>query len=156
MGAATSRSRRKSRPEVQSLEPRILLSAQPPSSSRDKAAAATIPSRATSHPQLSSIKPATIKKARARLEGQTAYLVPGLPGSTINATFTLTKRDTRLHDEFGLFLVDDPSGRIGKLRPGDHGYTAAALKRRQVVFARSQKAGAKISLQLPTGRYFGT
>jgi hypothetical protein len=71
-------------------------------------------------------------------------------------SFTLAARNAAFHDEFGLFLVDDPSGRIGKLRPGDRGYAVAALKHRQVVFTRNQNAGAAAALQLPAGRYFGT
>jgi hypothetical protein len=71
-------------------------------------------------------------------------------------TFTLEARSTPFHDELGLFLVDDSSGRIGKLKPGDRGYTAAALKRRQIVFASNQVAGATTALQLPGSRYFGT
>ena len=71
-------------------------------------------------------------------------------------TFTLAARNTPFHDEFGLFLVDDSSGQIGKLKPGERGYTAAALSAREVVFTRNQSAGADVALQLPAGRYFGT
>jgi hypothetical protein len=151
-----SRSRKKLRPQVQGLEPRILLSVEPLSFSHGKAHAAVLPFRLTPHSEPAAIKHTTNKTAREHLAAQTAYLVPGQPGNTINATFTLKERSTPFHDEFGLFLVDDASGRIGKLRPGDRGYTAAALKRRQVVFTRNQNAGAVLELQLPAGSYFGT
>jgi len=94
--------------------------------------------------------------SRVTYSADTSHLVPGQPGTKTTVTFTLAARNTPFHDEFGLFLVDDPSGRIGKLQPGDRGYTAAALERREIVFAPSQNAGADVALQLPAGRYFGT
>jgi RHS repeat-associated protein len=85
-----------------------------------------------------------------------AYAIPGPTGTTTRATLALQERSAAYHNEVGLFLVDDASGRIGKLKPGDRGYAAAALERRQVLFTRNQKAGAVTHLNLPGGRYFGT
>jgi hypothetical protein len=86
-----------------------------------------------------------------------ALAVPGLPGQTVVTRFTWTASDAAFHNELGLFLVDDPSGRIGNLRPGSRGYVAAALapSRRHVIFARGQAAGAVRTLELPAGRFFG-
>ena len=87
---------------------------------------------------------------------ETAYLIPGQPGETIQATFTLQDRNAAFRNEFGLFLVDDASGKIGNLKPGDRGYARAAIKNRITVFTRDQNAGAITNITLPAGRYFGT
>jgi RHS repeat-associated protein len=86
-----------------------------------------------------------------------ALAVPGLPGQTARVRFTWTASDAAYHNELGLFAVDDASGRIGRLRPGDAGYAAAALARRRVliVFASGQAPGATRALELPSGRFFG-
>ncbi len=69
-------------------------------------------------------------------------------------TFTLVGRSAAYHNELGLLLVDDASGRIGILQPGDSGYAAAALARRQVIFSRTDRAGTVRRLSLPAGGFF--
>lgn len=69
-------------------------------------------------------------------------------------TITLVGRNASFRNEMGLFLVDDASGRIGKLRPGDVGYTAAALARRRVLFTRFDRVGAVRKLSLPANSHF--
>ena len=65
------------------------------------------------------------------------------------------ERKAWYRNEVGLFRVDDPLGRIGRLLPGQPGYAAAALKRRLVLFSRHQQAGAVTTLDLPAGGDFG-
>src|SRR5271157_4185900 len=161
-GQRPSRSRkwRWLRPRVETVEPRILLSPGVVSSSRNKAHAALLAVRAVPAHAPAPLSHTAVKTVRTTrpvaVPADTSHLVPGQPGTMTTVTFTLAARNTPFHDEFGLFLVDDPSGWIGKLRPGDRGYTAAALQRRQVVFNCNQNAGAVVALQLPAGRYFGT
>ena len=100
--------------------------------------------------------PATQAASRATRPAQTAYLVPGQPGEVTRVTFKFRGRIASFRNEFGLFLVDDATGRIGELRPRDPGYAAAALEGRQVVFSRNQKPGTVTNLVLPAGRYFAT
>jgi hypothetical protein len=92
----------------------------------------------------------------ARSAARAVLLVPGLPGQTDRVRFTWTAGDASFQNELGLFLVDDASGRIGRLRPGDHGYAAAALapRRSRVIFASGTAGGATRSLLLPAGRFF--
>ena len=111
----------------------------------------------TSFPSLSrppSARPRS--KPLAPRAGEAAYLVPGLSGEVVNATFKFKDRHATFRNEFGLFLVDDATGRIGNLQPRDRGYARAALERRHVVFTPGQKPGAVTNLELPAGRYFGT
>src|SRR5262249_27596476 len=52
--------------------------------------------------------------------------------------------------------VDNAQGRIGKWKPGDPGYAAAALARRhRMIVAPGQGAGLQRTLRLPSGRFFG-
>lgn len=54
-----------------------------------------------------------------------AFQVPGRLGESVRTTFTWTFREADFNNELGLFRVDDPTGRIGSLHPGDRGYAAA-------------------------------
>lgn len=85
-----------------------------------------------------------------------AFQVPGEADSTTTLTFLLAERDSAYRNEVGLFLVDDASGRIGRLRPGSPNYARAALARRIVLFTPGQKAGASTDVSLPGGSHFGT
>ncbi len=68
-------------------------------------------------------------------------------------TITFVSRSAAYRSELGFFLVDDPSGRIGVLQPGDPGYAAAALSRRHVVFNRYDRPGTVRRLILPSGAF---
>ncbi|NEP56504.1 MAG: tandem-95 repeat protein, partial [Symploca sp. SIO2G7] len=85
------------------------------------------------------------------------FLSPGVAGQTVTTNFNWISRDAAYNNEMGLYLVDEPSGRIGNLLPGDPGYAAAALssERRQVIFESGERAGATESLELPSQSYFG-
>lgn len=95
-------------------------------------------------------------RAGGRADSPGANQVPGDPGSSTQATFTLVARNASYRNEVGLFLVDDASGRIGNLKPGDRGYSTAALGRAQILFRRDQDAGAVTQRELSAGAYFGT
>jgi len=161
-GQRPSRSRkwRWLRPQVETVEPRILLSTGVVSSSRNKAHAAilavrAVPAHAPAPLNKTAVKAVSASRPVAK-PAETAYHVPGQPGETIKATFALQDRNAAFRNEFGLFLVDDASGKIGKLKPGDRGYARAALKNRITVFTRDQNAWAITNITLPGGRYFGT
>src|SRR4029079_19759631 len=70
------------------------------------------------------------------------YVVPGTIGSSQQLTFTFTSAESAFQSEFGYFKVDNLSGAIGALQPGSAGYFAAAMARRQPVFARDAVEGA--------------
>lgn len=70
-----------------------------------------------------------------------AYVVPGDRGTPQQVRFSLVSSQAGFENEFGFFRADDATGRIGGQRPGDPGYAAAALSRRQVVFAPGADVG---------------
>ncbi|MBD2341779.1 DUF4114 domain-containing protein, partial [Calothrix sp. FACHB-156] len=90
-------------------------------------------------------------------ESRRAITVPGQRGQKVTTKFTWTQRDAAFNNELGLFIVDDPTGRIGNLLPQDPGYAQAALtsKSRQVVFASGQTQGYAKNLELPSQAYIG-
>jgi uncharacterized repeat protein (TIGR01451 family)/CSLREA domain-containing protein len=77
------------------------------------------------------------------------------PVTATGLTITLVGRQAKYRNEFGLYIVDDASGRIGNLRPGDAGYARAALSRAKVVFAANTKIGTTRTVQLPEGSFYG-
>lgn len=92
----------------------------------------------------------------AGVAGERATLTPGQTGQTVAATFTRLQRDTVFSNELGLFVVEDASGRVGGLRPGEAGYLTAALSSatRQRIFASGSDASSA-TLTLPAGAFFG-
>jgi hypothetical protein len=70
-------------------------------------------------------------------------------------TITLVARQATYKNEFGLYFVDDASGRIGTLRPGDSGYARAAIGRTKAVFTSTDKIGTKHIVNLPAGTFYG-
>jgi subtilisin family serine protease len=70
-------------------------------------------------------------------------------------SFTLVNKQTAFRNEMGLFIVDDATGRIGHLRPGQRGYARAALARRRVLFRPDDPLGKVRRLQLPANALFG-
>lgn len=81
--------------------------------------------------------------------------VPGEAGQLATATFTWDIRRASYNNELGIFRVDDASGRLGNLMPGDAGYATAALSsaERHIVFVSGKKAGAVTTLDLLSGLY---
>jgi uncharacterized protein YkwD len=54
---------------------------------------------------------------------------PDLKAKTITVDFVEVTGEASYHNYAGLYRVDDATGKIGDLNPGDAGYTIAALKR---------------------------
>lgn len=79
-----------------------------------------------------------------------------LVGATGEVTLELVSGD-KTKIEAGLYRVDDSTGRIGTLRPGDGGYLEAALsaERALVGFNSRALAGATQSLALIEGEFYG-
>jgi VCBS repeat-containing protein len=89
---------------------------------------------------------------------QAGASLTSLAGTPTRLSFDFTADETALHSEFGIFRVDDASGRIGNLMPGDPGYAAAALspERSTLIFAGGRGTGARKSVDVLAGQYFGT
>jgi hypothetical protein len=130
---------------VEQLEPRILLAGRP------------VPLVPPPAGLVALHVAADVGRSAAPVRTGMVLAVPGLPGQTVRARFTWTGSDAAFHNEFGLFRVDDRSGRVGRLRPGQPGYAAAALSRgrAKVILASGEAAGATRALDLPSGRFFG-
>jgi VCBS repeat-containing protein len=81
------------------------------------------------------------------------FQVVGNAGQAVDVHFDWALRDAAYNNEVGIFRVDDASGRIGTLRPGDDGYANAALANghAQVIFASGKGAGAKSDFTLEGG-----
>ncbi|MBY0309049.1 MAG: tandem-95 repeat protein, partial [Phycisphaerales bacterium] len=77
-------------------------------------------------------------------------------GATGGVTLELLGTD-KTKAEVGLFRVDDASGRIGTLRPGDAGYVEAALSADRALVGFNQRAvvGATQGLNLVGGELYG-
>ncbi|MEM6251324.1 MAG: DUF4114 domain-containing protein [Cyanobacteria bacterium P01_D01_bin.156] len=82
---------------------------------------------------------------------------PGVLGQTIPSEITLHSHNARFLNEMGFFYVDDETGRIGNLNPGDPGYALAALNatRSQVVFTQGQDAGTIATPNFEAQRFIG-
>jgi hypothetical protein len=139
---------------IEALERRMMLSFA--SSANLVASPAILPVRATGSglTVASSPAPRPVNSAHA---SAIAYRVPGSPGQLVTLTFTLLEHTALYHNEVGIILVDDASGRIGSLRPGDHGYARAAMSSPHLVevFGRYRRPGSSVSLTLPAGTMFG-
>ena len=85
------------------------------------------------------------------------FRVAGTPGTNSDVVFTLNARDSGKY-ETGVFLVDDASGRIGTLRPGDAGYADAALAsaRATTLFTSRSLLGDQTHVSLAAGQLYGT
>ena len=79
------------------------------------------------------------------------YVVPGAIGSSQQLTFTFTSAQSFFQSEFGFFKVDNAAGAIGSLQPGSAGYFAAAMARRQVVFAKGAAVGSSTTVTVNGG-----
>jgi large repetitive protein len=114
-------------------------------------------------PTWTSLAPATFKLTPITGADTTGIYQAGASltspaGTPTRLSFDFTADDTALHSEFGIFRVDDASGRIGNLLPGDPGYAAAALspERSTLIFAGGRGTGARKSVDVLAGQYFGT
>ena len=164
MPARTSRRLRpRSRPRLEPLEARIMLSQDPASIHETRKPSLRLPALATKLlPAIDVSAPSNARietpSAKNRKPGVAipVLVVPGASDESVTLSVTLSERRSFYRNEVGFFRVDDVSGRIGHLKPGDFGYAKAAMARRIVVFHRLQDAGATAQFQLPGGTLLGS
>ncbi|MBP0019094.1 MAG: DUF4114 domain-containing protein [Cyanobacteria bacterium SBLK] len=65
--------------------------------------------------------------------GQSSQLLPS--SQPVNLQVSLQASTTQQVNELGVFVVDDDSGRVNGLNPGDSGYFNAALSNAQIIFS---------------------
>ncbi|HUL98641.1 MAG TPA: Ig-like domain-containing protein [Mycobacterium sp.] len=94
-----------------------------------------------------------LDSAQTGANRDSVFQVAGNAGQAVDVHFDWTFRDAAYNNEVGIFRVDDASGRIGTLQPGDDGYASAALAdgHAQVIFASGKGAGAKSDFTLEGG-----
>jgi hypothetical protein len=81
------------------------------------------------------------------------YVVPGAVGTPQQVAFTYTSAQSAFQSEYGYFKVDNANGAIGGLLPGAAGYFAAAMARRQIVFARGSAVQASTTINANGGEF---
>ncbi len=84
------------------------------------------------------------------------FFVPGMLSELARVRVDLLGEYAAFNNEVGLVRVDDASGRIGNLRPGQAGYLEAARDsgRWQRLFASGQRAAAPVFVTLRAGEHF--
>jgi cyclophilin family peptidyl-prolyl cis-trans isomerase len=87
---------------------------------------------------------------RVNLGRKDPLRTPGTTSQNVATTFQLESRKDQPRGEVGVLVADDPTGRIGSLLPGQDGYVAAALAKRQTLFTPAQNAPATQTLTLPS------
>ncbi|MBK7952689.1 MAG: tandem-95 repeat protein [Candidatus Accumulibacter sp.] len=106
-------------------------------------------------PRWTSTPPARceLRPATADTIFQVASTASGIGTVTLDPTFS----NAVFNDEIGLYRVDDASGRIGQIKPGDPGYAAAALAEDRVLafFRTAAGQSSQRMAQLPAGQYLG-
>ena len=55
--------------------------------------------------------------------------------SSAKLQFNLSESNTKAVNEIGVFIADDPSGRVNGIAPGQNGYLQAVLSKSQVIFS---------------------
>lgn len=100
--------------------------------------------------------PATSNSQVIASQAQGVRALPGRAGQTVPLRFTLSGLDAGYANELGLVLVDNAAGHIGKQRPGDAGYAAAALRSPslRMLFSGKPRVGEIVNVTLPAGRFF--
>ncbi|MEQ9553852.1 MAG: DUF4114 domain-containing protein [Coleofasciculus sp. G3-WIS-01] len=78
--------------------------------------------------------PPPIQEPALSRTSENVFLVAG-DSDAVQLQFDLTGRDTNWVNEIGIFLVDDESGYINGIAPGESGYLEAALNQSQVIFS---------------------
>src|SRR5262245_48577411 len=79
------------------------------------------------------------------------FSVPGASGISTTVAFTLGSHEAVFNNEVGVFAVQDSSGRVNGLLPGDLGYLQAALSGAQVLFRTSMPNGTEKDLTFAGG-----
>ncbi|MEQ9235281.1 DUF4114 domain-containing protein [Coleofasciculus sp. E2-BRE-01] len=86
------------------------------------------------NPQPIQENPQPIPKPALSRTSEDVFFVEG-DSDAVQLQFELTGSDTNSVNEVGIFWVDDQSGSINGIAPGEVGYLAAALSQSQVVFS---------------------
>jgi cyclophilin family peptidyl-prolyl cis-trans isomerase len=79
------------------------------------------------------------------------FTVPGTNGVSTNLAFTLGNHEAVFNNEAGVYAVQDASGRVNGLLPGDPGYLQAALSSAQVLFRSGTPTGTEKDLSFAAG-----
>jgi cyclophilin family peptidyl-prolyl cis-trans isomerase len=79
----------------------------------------------------------------------------GFEGQSVPTRFRKISANSAFRSEFGWFEVDDASGAIGSLTPGEDGYAQAAIERAHRVFRPRALPGAVRNTFLPGEGFFG-
>lgn len=85
------------------------------------------------------------------------FRVPGLPGNSVSATFDWTIRSASFNNEFGIYRIEDPDGRVDGVLPGEAGYSVVALSEENstVIFLSGEGVGASKEVELVSGDLYG-
>ena len=108
-------------------------------------------------PVFTSTPPTSIElNASTAASGDSVFLPTNQAGS-ITANFKVIAKEGSYANETGYYRVDDASGRIGNLRPGDAGYAQAALSasRAATLFNNGASTGASSAATLAAGQHVG-
>lgn len=86
------------------------------------------------------------------------FVVPGVPGGeSVELRFEFTSKQAKFANEFGVFVVDTADGSINGIKPGEAGYTQAALasSTRQTIFSQSSRPGEVTIITAQPGQLLG-
>jgi hypothetical protein len=149
--------RRQHRPQFEEFERRIMLSDTPTTFARGHFHAAPLDRPGPRPAATAHVGRPSHASGTAAIPDGIVLSIPSQPGQLVDVSFALLGRESRTRDEVGVFRVDDPSGRIGRLRPGQFGYSTAAIarSRRIRLFSPRQAAGAVTHVALPAGADYG-
>src|SRR5262245_728179 len=92
---------------------------------------------------------------KASFDSQGTSQATGFAGQNIPTRFRYLSKNTMFRNEIGFFAVDDASGAIGSLTPGETGYAQAAIERAHTVFRPKAGPGAVRNVFLPGSGFFG-
>ena len=81
--------------------------------------------------------------------------VPGAAGTDTRITFEIDTRQGEFANSAGVFTVDDSSGTIDGVAPGEDGYNEAVLSRTIQLFDGDDPVGTTATITLPAGTRFG-
>ncbi len=155
-----TRPRRTALPPVQAMEVRVLMSA----TAIVPVAAATEDS-APAAENVSSASPTDLVETQSPLAravltgvGGASSVFQAAGASTDSVTITVRRLRGKPHHtyEMGLILVDDATGKIGNLNPGDAGYAKAALESasRRVLLSTADGNRTRHTVDIPGGSFY--
>jgi cyclophilin family peptidyl-prolyl cis-trans isomerase len=97
----------------------------------------------------------TVRPATQTAQSPAGLRAPGMNrNDTLNASFVPGSKLSPSGD-VGIYFVDDPSGKIGSLKPGDPGYAAAALAASNIAVLYSAGGGGSKQVSVAAGKYLG-